>query len=66
VHWAHAIPQYELGHPERVRRIEHAVADLPGIFLTGSGLRGVAFPAAAADGVRTGEAAARWLAAASA
>jgi len=62
VQWPHAIPQYELGHPERVRRIEHAVAELPGIFLTGSGLRGVAFPAAAADGVSTGEAAARWLA----
>lgn len=62
VHWPRAIPQYELGHPERVQRIEHAVADLPGIFVTGSGLRGVAFPAAAADGARTGEAAGRWLA----
>lgn len=66
VHWPHAIPQYEMGHPERVRCIEAAVAELPGIFLTGSGLRGVAFPAAAADGVRIGDAAARWLATGSA
>ena len=60
--WPHAIPQYELGHAVRVRQIEARVAALPGIFLTGAGLRGVAFPQAAADGVRIGEAAVAWLA----
>ena len=63
VRWARAIPQYELGHAERVLRIERAVDRLPGLYLTGNALRGVAFADAAADGVRTGELAGRDLAA---
>jgi oxygen-dependent protoporphyrinogen oxidase len=55
VRWASAIPQYELGHRERVARIEQAVAALGGIELAGSGLRGVAFADAAASGVRAAE-----------
>ena len=39
--WAHSMPQYEIGHLERVERIEHAVAVTPGVFLTGSAYRGV-------------------------
>ncbi|MEX2182667.1 MAG: protoporphyrinogen oxidase [Gemmatimonadaceae bacterium] len=49
-----AIPQYELGHGARVARIEAALATLPGVQLTGFGLRGVAFADAASDGVRVG------------
>ncbi|MFO0807336.1 MAG: protoporphyrinogen oxidase [Gemmataceae bacterium] len=37
-----AIPQYLLGHPERVARIETRVAHHPGLFLTGNALHGVA------------------------
>jgi oxygen-dependent protoporphyrinogen oxidase len=55
VRWARAIPQYELGHRERVARIERAVEELEGIELAGSGLRGVAFADAAASGVRAAE-----------
>jgi oxygen-dependent protoporphyrinogen oxidase len=58
-----AIPQYELGHRERVERIERALQALPGLDLTGFGLRGIAFADAASDGVRTGERVARRLAA---
>lgn len=61
VRWPRAIPQYELGHLERVERIERAVATLPNVWITGSALRGAGFANAAADGVRTGEAAARDL-----
>ncbi|MFI5309988.1 MAG: protoporphyrinogen oxidase [Gemmatimonadales bacterium] len=57
-----AIPQYELGHRERVARVERALASLGGLEMTGFGLRGVAFADAAADGVRTGERMAAWLA----
>lgn len=57
-----AIPQYEIGHNARVRRIEHAIALLPGLSLTGNALRGAAFGDAARDGVRVGEAAALHLA----
>lgn len=57
--WPRAIPQYELGHPARVARIEHALAAVPNLWITGNGLRGISFADAATDGVRTGEAVAR-------
>jgi oxygen-dependent protoporphyrinogen oxidase len=64
VQWERAIPQYELGHAPRVRRIETALAGLPGLFLAGNGLYGVSFARAAAVGAEQGRAAARWLRAA--
>lgn len=57
-----AIPQYEIGHARRVATIANAFETLPGLGITGFGLRGVAFPDAAADGVRTGEKLGEWLA----
>lgn len=42
VRWPRAIPQYVLGHLERVRRIEAARAKHPGLFLTGNALHGIA------------------------
>lgn len=62
-HVPRAIPQYEIGHLARVARIDVAIAALPGLSITGNGLRGVAFADAASDGVRTGEAALLRLAA---
>ena len=56
-----AIPQYEQGHRERVAVVEAALAELPGLALTGFGLRGVAFADAAADGVQTGNRMATWI-----
>jgi oxygen-dependent protoporphyrinogen oxidase len=41
VRWPRAIPQYELGHAERVSRIESAFARLPGLFAGGNSLYGV-------------------------
>ncbi len=38
--WVGAIPQYTLGHEERVRRIEAATARVPGLFLLGNYLHG--------------------------
>jgi oxygen-dependent protoporphyrinogen oxidase len=35
------MPQYEVGHLERLSRIEDALSRTPGVFLTGSGYRGV-------------------------
>ena len=61
VRWPRAIPQYELGHRERVERIERRAADLGRLFITGNGLRGVAFSDAAAAGLATGERAAASL-----
>jgi oxygen-dependent protoporphyrinogen oxidase len=58
-----AIAQYEVGHGGRVAAVERAEQSMPGLGVTGFGLRGVAFGDAAADGVRTGERIGRWLAA---
>ena len=56
-----AIPQYEIGHSARVARIADAIAALPGLGITGNGLRGVAFADAASDGIRVGDAAVQEL-----
>lgn len=62
VRWRRAIPQYEIGHQDRVAGIERAVAAIPGLYVAGNGLHGVAFSDAAASGMRAGEAAAARLA----
>ncbi len=50
-----AIPQYEIGHADRVAAATSVFAPLHGIAMTGFGLRGISFGDAAADGIRTGE-----------
>ena len=42
VRWPRAIPQYEVGHLERVAKIESAVAMHPGLFVTGNAFHGIA------------------------
>ncbi len=61
VRWPRAIPQYEIGHQDRVNRIERRAAELGGLVITGNGMRGVAFPDAAAAGLAAGERAAASL-----
>lgn len=39
--WERAIPQYNIGHVERVRRIEELLSDVRGLRLTGNYLHGV-------------------------
>src|SRR5205814_8777495 len=56
VRWPRSMPQYEVGHLDRLARIEGALSSLPGLFLVGSAYRGVGV----ADCVRqAGEAAER-------
>ena len=52
--WAKAMPQYHVGHGERVEAIERCAAALPGLHLAGGAYRGVGI----ADCIRSGEAAA--------
>ncbi|MDY3555956.1 protoporphyrinogen oxidase [Gemmata sp. JC717] len=52
VRWPNAIPQYVLGHLDRVARIDALASRHPGLFLTGNSYRGVAM----ADCVEQGEA----------
>jgi oxygen-dependent protoporphyrinogen oxidase len=42
VRWPNAIPQYVIGHLDRVARIDALAAEHPGLFLTGNSFRGVA------------------------
>ena len=47
-----AIPQYELGHADRVCVIEERVRRLPGLHLTGNPYRGVSLSDVAGDALR--------------
>ena len=55
--WPRAIPQYELGHLDRVRKIEQELKRLPGLHIAGNALKGIAFGKAATAGKSSGEAA---------
>lgn len=39
--WKKSMPQYTLGHEERLSRIEGGLSNYPGLFLTGSAYRGI-------------------------
>jgi protoporphyrinogen/coproporphyrinogen III oxidase len=55
--WERSMPQYEVGHLERVAEIEKLVSELPGLSLAGNAYRGAGIP----DCIRSGEAAAESL-----
>ena len=57
--WERSMPQYEVGHLDRVNEIEKLVAALPGLQLAGNAYRGAGIP----DCIRSGESAAESLAA---
>ena len=52
--WDRAMPQYGLGHPERLSRIDQALADFPGLALAGNAYQGIGIP----DCIHSGELAA--------
>jgi len=56
--WPLGMPQYVLGHPERLERIETALARHPGLAVAGAAYRGVGIP----DCIRSGEEAAHVVA----
>ena len=61
--WPRANAQHEVGHLDRVAAIERSVGQHPGLFLTGSGLRGTGIPDCVADGRATARQVCQWLAA---
>ncbi len=56
--WPGGTPQLEVGHIERMAAVEKELAAVPGLHLTGAGIRTTGIPDAVADGTRAGEAAA--------
>ncbi len=58
--WKRGMPQYNLGHLERLAAIERRIEGLPGLFLAGAAYRGVGIP----DCIHSGDRAARAAAAA--
>mgnify|MGYP006288381053 CR=1 FL=1 len=54
--WREAIPQYNLGHADRVAAAEAIEAEHPGLYLSGNAFRGVAVLACVAEADRVGEA----------
>jgi oxygen-dependent protoporphyrinogen oxidase len=54
-------PQMEVGHSERMAAADRALADVPGLFLTGAGLRGTGLPDVIADATRIAGLATQYL-----
>jgi oxygen-dependent protoporphyrinogen oxidase len=52
--WPRGMPQYVLGHPERLARIDASLMEQPGLAVAGAAYRGVGIP----DCIRSGEVAA--------
>jgi len=50
--WGGALPQYAVGHPDRVSRVERAVADIPGLAVCGAAYTGVGIAACVASATR--------------
>jgi oxygen-dependent protoporphyrinogen oxidase len=49
--WDKAMPQYNLGHPDKLKQIDAALDNYPGLALAGNGYRGIGIP----DCIRSGE-----------
>jgi protoporphyrinogen/coproporphyrinogen III oxidase len=49
--WDKAMPQYNLGHPEILKRIDDTLKKYPGLALAGNGYRGIGIP----DCIHSGE-----------
>jgi oxygen-dependent protoporphyrinogen oxidase len=59
--WERASAQHEVGHARRMEAIERSLTRLPGLFVTGSGFRGVGIPDCVKDGRATAQQVARYL-----
>ena len=53
--WPASMAQYQVGHAERLRKIQSRLEDLPGLYLAGNAFSGIGI----SDCIRTGRAAAQ-------
>ncbi len=61
VRWPEAIPQYNVGHAARLRRVDECLHALPGLFLAGAAYRGIGLPACIQQGRDAAEQAVAYL-----
>lgn len=59
--WPNGMPQYTLGHLERLATIEARLTHHPGLFLAGAAYRGVGIPDCIASGEQASERVCEWL-----
>jgi len=59
--WMRAMPQYTLGHLDRLNQIDAALSRYGGLILTGAGYRGVGIPDCIRDGALAAERVVRYL-----
>ena len=52
--WTRGMPQYVLGHRERLTQVEHLLAEWPGVYVTGAGLYGIGIPDCIREGTKVG------------
>jgi oxygen-dependent protoporphyrinogen oxidase len=60
--WPRAIPQYTVGHQDRLDRIDNLLAGMPGVYLTGAGYRGASLARCVAQAHQTARSVASVLA----
>ncbi len=53
--WKYSMPQYDVGHLDRIQLIEDALKDHPGIVLAGAAYRGIGIPDCIKDATRAVE-----------
>jgi len=53
--WPQAMPQYLVGHQDRLNSLDSAIHHLPGLYLTGAAYRGVGLASCVADAKRTAQ-----------
>lgn len=59
--WVRGVPQYDVGHLERLAHIERLVSGLGGLFVAGAGLRGMSLADCLAQAEQAAEASLTWL-----
>ena len=59
--WERSTAQHEVGHAARIEAIDQRLKQRPGLFITGSGFRGVGIPDCIADGRATARLVAEYL-----
>ncbi len=59
--WTRQSPQYEVGHLQRLARIDQRLSGIPGLFTAGSGFRAIGIPDCITDGRETAALAAAFV-----